>query len=119
MTIGEQIQKLRISRGVTQERLAELLEVSRQSISKWELGQAVPDVEKIIRMSELFDVSTDTILLKNTKEDEVTSNPLHLGSVYLIVKDFEKWGKLRKKILWHKRKHLCQRIFQSLSFNSK
>lgn len=99
MTIGEQIQKLRISRGLTQERLAELLEVSRQSISKWELGQAVPDVEKIIRMSELFDVSTDTILLKNTKEDEVTSNPLHLGSVYLIVKDFEKSVEFYEKFL--------------------
>ena len=65
MTIGDQIQKLRIEKGLTQERFAEFMEVSRQSISKWELGQAVPDVDKIIRMSELFDVSTDTILLRN------------------------------------------------------
>lgn len=49
MTIGEQIQKLRISRGLTQERLAELLEVSRQSISKWELGQEVGKVTEILQ----------------------------------------------------------------------
>lgn len=69
MTIGEQIQNLRIQKGLTQERLAEMLEVSRQSISKWELGQAVPDVDKIIRMSEIFGVSTDTLLLRNEKDD--------------------------------------------------
>ncbi len=90
MTIAEQIQKLRIQKGLTQERLAEMLEVSRQSVSKWELGQAVPDVEKIIRMSELFDVSTDAILLNNTVSNVEKKNPLHLGSVYLIVKNFER-----------------------------
>lgn len=90
MTIGDQIQKLRIGRGLTQERLAEMLEVSRQSVSKWELGQALPDVDKIIRMSELFEVSTDTILMKNAGEENVKENPLHLGSIYLVVKDFEK-----------------------------
>lgn len=90
MTIGDQIQKLRVKRGLTQERLAEMLEVSRQSVSKWELGQALPDVDKIIRMSELFEVSTDTILLKDAETKNVNENPLHLGSIYLVVKDFEK-----------------------------
>ncbi len=90
MTIGEQIQKLRIRMGLTQERFADLLEVSRQSVSKWELGQAVPEVDKIIRMSELLGVSTDTILLKTPGEEQPPENPLHLGSIYLIVKDFEK-----------------------------
>lgn len=89
MTIGEQIQSLRIQRGLTQEGLAEMLEVSRQSVSKWELGQAVPDVDKIIRMSELFEVSTDTILLRTPEAAQVNPNPLHLGSIYLVVKDFE------------------------------
>ena len=90
MTIAEKIQELRIEKGLTQERLAELMDVSRQSVSKWELGQAIPDVEKIIRMSELFHVSTDTILLRSTNEVSVNQNPLHLGSIYLVVKDFEK-----------------------------
>lgn len=90
MTVAEKIQNLRIEKGLTQERLAEMLEVSRQSVSKWELGQAVPDLDKIIRMSELFNVSTDTILLQNKDEEALNQNPLHLGSIYLIVKDFEK-----------------------------
>lgn len=99
MTIADQIQKLRIQKGLTQERLAEMLEVSRQSVSKWELGQAIPDVEKIIRMSELFDVSTDAILLNTTEVQEEKKNPLHLGSVYLIVKDFEKSVEFYEKFL--------------------
>ena len=90
MTIAEKIQELRIEKGLTQERLAELMDVSRQSVSKWELGQAIPDVEKIIRMSELFHVSTDTILQRSTNEVQMNQNPLHLGSIYLVVKDFEK-----------------------------
>lgn len=90
MTIGDQIQTLRIKNWLTQEQLAEMLEVSRQSVSKWELGQAIPDVEKIIHMSELFNVSTDTILLRDIEDQMKKKNPLHLGSVYLVVKDFEK-----------------------------
>ncbi len=99
MTIGEQIQNIRISKGLTQERLAELMEVSRQSVSKWELGQSIPDVDKIIRMSELFDVSTDTLLLRNRQEDIEDSNPLHLGSIYLVVKDFERSVEFYEKFL--------------------
>jgi len=99
MTIGDQIQKLRTEKGLTQERFAEFMEVSRQSVSKWELGQAIPDVEKIIRMSELFDVSTDTILLRNADSEQENPNPLHLGSVYLVVKDFEKSVEFYEKFL--------------------
>ncbi len=99
MTIGDQIQNLRVQKGLTQERLAEMLEVSRQSISKWELGQAVPDVDKIIRMSELFNVSTDTLLLRNADDGQANKNPLHLGSIYLIVKDFERSVEFYEKFL--------------------
>lgn len=99
MTMAEKIQELRVQKGLTQERLAELLDVSRQSVSKWELGQAIPDVEKIIRMSELFGVSTDAILLRETKEEEAPANPLHLGSIYLVVKDFEKSVQFYEKFL--------------------
>ncbi len=99
MTIGEQIQNLRVQKGLTQERLAEMLEVSRQSISKWELGQTIPDVDKIIRMSELFNVSTDTLLLRNAEDEQANKNPLHLGSIYLIVKDFERSVEFYEKFL--------------------
>lgn len=107
MTIGEQIQKMRIEHGFTQERLAELLEVSRQSVSKWELGQAVPEVDKIIRMSELFGVTTDELLLR-TSRDEPPGNPLHLGSVYLIVRDFERSVGFYEKLLCQQVDNRCR-----------
>lgn len=108
MTIGEQIQNLRIGKGLTQERLAELLQVSRQSVSKWELGQSVPDVEKIIRMSELFDVSTDTLLLRKEQEHREKENPPHLGSIYLVVKDFERSVDFYEKFLGVNADNLCR-----------
>lgn len=108
MTIGEQIQNLRIQKGLTQERLAEMLEVSRQSVSKWELGQAVPDVDKIIRMSELFNVQTDTILLRNVENSQDNKNPLHLGSIYLVVKDFEKSLEFYEKFFNLKVENRCR-----------
>lgn len=108
MTIGEQIQHIRIEKGLTQERLAEMLEVSRQSVSKWELGQAIKKKKKIIRMSELFDVSTDTLLLRNPEDMEEKKNPLHLGSVYLVVKDFEKSVAFYEKFLDVKVDNRCR-----------
>lgn len=108
MTIGEQIQNIRIGKGLTQERLAELLQVSRQSVSKWELGQSVPDVEKIVRMSELFDVSTDTLLLRKEQERREKENPLHLGSVYLVVKDFQRSVDFYEKFLGTKVDNRCR-----------
>ncbi len=90
MTIGEQIQTLRIQFGLTQEQLAEKLEVTRQSVSKWELGQAIPDVERVIRMSRLFEVSTDQLLCSPPDQKAPPPNPLHLGCVYLVVQDFER-----------------------------
>ncbi len=116
MTIGEQIQRLRIEKGLTQERLAEMLEVSRQSISKWELGQAVPDVDKIIRMSRLFDVSTDTLLLTEAAAKEAIQNPLHLGSIYLVVKDFERSVAFYEKLLRVKADGRCRSGNQFVSF---
>lgn len=62
MTIEERIQELRKSKGLSQEQLAETLGVSRQAVSKWESGQSMPEVEKLLAMSSLFDVSTDYIL---------------------------------------------------------
>ncbi len=62
MSIGTRIQQLRINNGLTQEQLAEKLCVSRQSISKWEMEQSLPEIDKIILMSKLFSVGTNEIL---------------------------------------------------------
>ena len=67
MNLSEKILALRKSRGMSQEELAEKLDVSRQSVSKWETGQAMPELDKIVAISRLFDITTDYLL----KESEV------------------------------------------------
>ena len=62
MTIGEKIAKFRVERGISQEQLAELTEVSRQSVSKWEKGRALPQLDKLSKLCELFGVSADEFL---------------------------------------------------------
>jgi len=62
MDIGRKIQEHREKNGFSQETLAEKVGVSRQSISKWELGQALPEIDKIVQLSHLFKVSTDLLL---------------------------------------------------------
>jgi len=62
MRIGEKIQILRKQNDISQEQLAEKLSISRQAISKWETGECLPDIENIVRLSSLFDVSTDYLL---------------------------------------------------------
>ncbi|MBQ8305807.1 MAG: helix-turn-helix transcriptional regulator [Blautia sp.] len=65
MILADKITELRKKNGWSQEELAEKLDVSRQSISKWEGAQSVPDMNRILKMSEIFGVSTD-YLLKDT-----------------------------------------------------
>lgn len=62
MTLAEKILSLRTERGMSQDDLAEKLEVSRQSVSKWETGQSTPDLDKIIRLADLFGVSVDELV---------------------------------------------------------
>ena len=63
MSFGEKLQALRKARGWSQEELAGRIHVSRQTLSKWESGGAVPDTENVIALSRLFGVSTDYLLL--------------------------------------------------------
>ncbi len=62
MTIGEKIYELRTMKGISQEELAEKISVSRQSVSKWEMNQALPQIDKVLQLCELFGISTDTLL---------------------------------------------------------
>ena len=62
MNIADRIQYLRKQKGYSQEELADKVGVSRQAVSKWESEQSTPDLEKVIAMSELFEVTTDYIL---------------------------------------------------------
>ena len=62
MTIGEKILNLRTAANISQEQLAEKISVSRQSVSKWEMNQALPQIDKVLQLCELFEISTDELL---------------------------------------------------------
>jgi len=63
MTLGNKIQELRMSRGMSQEQFGEMFDTTRQTVSKWELDQAIPDIRKIVAISRVFCVPTDDLLL--------------------------------------------------------
>lgn len=69
MIFADKLIRLRKKAGWSQEELAARLDVSRQSVSKWESAQSIPDLEKIVRLSKLFGVTTD-YLLKDEMTDE-------------------------------------------------
>lgn len=68
MTAGEKIAKLRKENNFTQEQFAEILNVSRQAVSKWELNVSYPETEKLIRISKMFHCSIDYLL-----QDEINN----------------------------------------------
>ena len=72
MILADKIINLRKKNGLSQEELAEKMNVSRQSVSKWEGAQSVPDLNKIIMLSEIFGVSTDYLLKDEIDEPEFT-----------------------------------------------
>ena len=69
MTIGEKILKLRVAAGLSQEQLAEKADVSRQSVSKWEMNQSLPQIDKVLLLCNLFNVSADELL-----QDKISIN---------------------------------------------
>ena len=75
MTIGEKITHLRNSANISQEALADKLSVSRQSVSKWEMDQAQPQIDKILQICELFNISCDELLC-----DKITINRATAGA---------------------------------------
>ena len=87
MNIADRIQYLRKQKGLSQEELADKICVSRQAVSKWESEQSTPDLDKIIVMSDLFEVTTDYIL-KGIEPVSTTSKKtikaLYLGFVLVF-----------------------------------
>ena len=74
MILADKIITLRKKNGWSQEELAEKVGVSRQAISKWESAQSVPDLDKILRMSEIFGVTTDFLLKDEMETEEYTGS---------------------------------------------
>lgn len=71
MAFSENLQFIRAQAGVTQEQLAEQLEVSRQSVSKWEGGLSFPEMDTLLRICDLYDVNLDTLLRGSVEESRV------------------------------------------------
>ena len=76
MNIGEKILQLRKKEGMSQEELAEKLNVTRQTISKWETNQSAPDFEKIIPLCEVFNIKADELLRGEIKEKDQSDDKI-------------------------------------------
>ena len=92
MNMADRIQYLRKIKGISQEELADKVGVSRQAVSKWESEQSTPDLNKVIIMSEYFEVTTDYILKgiepvtdDHKKNSEITSKILYIASTAFVV----------------------------------
>lgn len=92
MTLGEKIVKQRKEMNYTQEQLADILGVSRQSISKWESDIAFPETDKLIEIGKLFDCSMDYLL----KEEVTEKNGVQTLGVPEKVKAISRNEKVRK-----------------------
>ena len=76
MTLGEKIYYYRKKNKMSQEELAAAVGVSRQAVSKWELGEATPEVEKLLGLARAFSVTTDQILSPEPPEEPQAEDPL-------------------------------------------
>ena len=87
MNIGNKIHQLRKISGMTQEQLSEKLNVSRQTISKWESGNTSPDLESIVKVSKIFHVSLDDLLSEGDAQVTEKNEQITLEDLMKIVPD--------------------------------
>ena len=103
MTLADKIQHLRKKAGWSQEELADKTGVSRQAVSKWESGQSVPDLEKILLLSDLFSVTTDFLLKDDQREaapDRCEQDEEKPSFRRVTLKEVQDYLILRKKASW-------------------
>ena len=101
MNIADRIQSLRKSKGISQEELADKIGVSRQTVSKWESEQSVPDLDKVIIMSDYFEVTADYIL-KGIESKEQTKGTSVNAIIFLAVATaFHFIGLVMASAMWY------------------
>ena len=104
MNIADRIQYLRKQKGLSQEELADKMGVSRQAVSKWESEQSMPDLDKIIVMSDLFEVTTDYIL-KGIEPVSTTSKKtiktLYVGCMLIFATVAGIWSFTANRFKYH------------------
>ena len=87
MIMADKIIRLRKKNGWAQEELAEKVGVSRQAVSKWESAQTVPDLDKILRLGQLFGVTTDYLLKDEQEDEELTGEDVDSGFKHVSLAD--------------------------------
>ena len=89
MNFSEKLISLRKAKGLSQEELGEKLNVTRQTVSKWELGQTTPEMSKLVEMSKLFDVSLDELtqdsVHENVENNNVDKNHIKRNTIIIIL----------------------------------
>lgn len=87
MEFNNRLYELRKRKGLSQEELAGKLEVSRQTVSKWENGESTSDMEKLVAMSDLFDMSLDELVLGKEQADKLLTpeNKKKVGKIVRII----------------------------------
>lgn len=98
MEFNNKLYELRKQKGLSQEELANRLNVSRQTISKWEVGDSTPDMEKLIAMSDLFGISLDELILDKAPEPAPTVQAPAQSELYKDIKEKVLTDENRKKM---------------------
>ena len=96
MEFNNKLYELRKQKGFSQEELANRLNVSRQTVSKWEVGDSTPDMEKLIAISDLFGISLDELVLDKAPEPAPAPQPAK-SELYTDIKDKVLTDENRKK----------------------
>ncbi len=76
MKFNEKLINLRKKAGLSQEELGYKLNVTRQTVSKWELGQTTPEMDKLIEISKIFNISVDELINESETKNDSNSNPI-------------------------------------------
>ena len=97
MEFNNKLYELRKQKGFSQEELANRLNVSRQTISKWEVGESTPDMENLVAISELFKISLDELVLDKVPEEADTSAQVVKSEFYSDIKENVLTDENRKK----------------------
>ena len=97
MEFNNKLYTLRKQKGFSQEELANRLNVSRQTISKWEVGESTPDMENLVAISELFEISLDELVLNKVPEEADSSAQVVKSEFYSDIKENVLTDENRKK----------------------
>lgn len=96
MILADKIIRLRKKNGWSQEELAEKMNVSRQAVSKWEGAQTIPDLEKILKLGELFSVTTDYLLKDEIENEDYTDGVSDPGTRKITILEANEYLQIRK-----------------------